>query len=45
MGNNKNNQSIATQDLHLAVSDIKRAIVVSQSRALRMISGQQLSLY
>ena len=45
MGNYKNNQPIAIQDLHLAVSDIKRAIVVSQSRALRMISGQQLSLY
>jgi len=34
-----------TDDLRQAVSDIKRAIVVSQSRALRMISGQQLSLY
>ena len=45
MENNNNNQPIPTKDLHLAVSDIKRAIVVSQSRALRMISGQQLSLY
>ena len=34
-----------TSDLHQAVSEIKRAIVVSQSRALRMISGEQLSLY
>lgn len=34
-----------TTDLHQAVSEIKRAIVVSQSRALRMISGEQLSLY
>lgn len=32
-------------DLRQAVSDIKHAIVVSQGRALRMISGQQLSLY
>lgn len=32
-------------NLRQAVSDIKRAIVVSQSRALRMINGQQLSLY
>lgn len=29
----------------MAVADIKQAIVVSQGRALRMISGQQLSLY
>lgn len=29
----------------MAVAEIKRAIVVSQGRALRMISGQQLSLY
>ena len=34
-----------TADLRQAVSDIKHAIVISQSRALRMISGQQLSLY
>lgn len=34
-----------TSDLRQAVSDIKRAIVVSQSRALRLINGQQLSLY
>ena len=34
-----------TADLRQAVSDIKHAIVISQGRALRMISGQQLSLY
>ena len=39
-----NNIQLST-DLRQAVVDIKRAIVVSQSRALRMISGQQLSLY
>lgn len=38
------NDKICT-DLHQAVSDIKHAIVVSQSRALRMVNGQQLSLY
>lgn len=42
---NDNNNIQLTEDLRQAVSDIKHAIVVSQSRALRMISGQQLSLY
>ena len=42
---NDNNNIQLTSDIRQAVSDIKRAIVVSQSRALRMISGQQLSLY
>ena len=42
---NDNNNIQLTADLRQAVSDIKHAIVVSQSRALRMISGQQLSLY
>ena len=44
MANDNNNIQI-TADLRQAVSDIKHAIVISQSRALRMISGQQLSLY
>jgi len=34
-----------TEELRMAVAEIKRAIVVSQGRALCMISGQQLSLY
>lgn len=38
-------QSCSIDELSQVVSDIKRAIVVSQSNALRMISGQQLSLY
>lgn len=42
---NENKNIQQTSDLQKAVTDIKRAIVVSQSRALRMISGQQLSLY
>lgn len=42
---NENNKIQFASDIRQAVSDIKRAIVVSQSRALRMISGQQLSLY
>lgn len=42
---NENNHIRLTADLRQAVSDIKQAIVVSQSRALRMINGQQLSLY
>lgn len=42
---NENNNIRLTSDLCQAVYDIKRAIVVSQSHALRMISGQQLSLY
>ena len=42
---NENNTPIISNDLRQAVADIKHAIVVSQSRALRMISGQQLSLY
>lgn len=33
------------EEIHQAVFDIKRAILVSQSHALRMICGQQLSLY
>lgn len=41
----KENNNITFEDLHQAVADIKHAIVYSQSRALRMISGQQLSLY
>ena len=45
MNNGNNNMQSLSTDLRQAVSDIKRAIVVSQSRALRMISGQQLSLY
>jgi len=46
MAKNSNNiQPLAINDLSQVVSDIKRAIVISQSRALRMISGQQLSLY
>lgn len=40
-----NISTTATSELSQMVSDIKRAILVSQSRALRMISGQQLSLY
>lgn len=43
MANDKNIKY--TAELRQAVSDIKHAIVVSQSRALRMINGQQLSLY
>ena len=34
-----------TNDITNAVLMIKRAILVSQSRAIRMISGEQLSLY
>ena len=34
-----------TNDIKNAVLMIKRAILVSQSRAIRMISGEQLSLY
>lgn len=43
--NNDTQQTLPTNELIQAVASIKRAIVVSQSRALRMISGEQLSLY
>lgn len=45
MSNDNTNIIPLTTDLRQAVSAIKHAIVVSQGRALRMISGQQLSLY
>ena len=40
----QNNRGL-TQELRQAVSDIKNAILKSQARAARMISGSQLSLY
>ena len=39
------NKSILTAELNQAVQTIKGAILQSQSRAARMISGTQLSLY
>jgi len=42
---NDNRQLMLPEDIRQAVSDIKGAILISQSHALRMISGQQLSLY
>jgi len=44
MHKNMNNNTIST-DLKQAVQTIKTAILQSQSRAVRMISGTQLSLY
>lgn len=40
----QNNRGL-TQELRQAVSEIKNAILKSQARAARMISGSQLSLY
>ena len=42
---NAENKSILTAELKQAVQTIKGAILQSQSRAARMISGTQLSLY
>ena len=45
MNMNAENKSILTAELKQAVQTIKGAILQSQSRAARMISGTQLSLY
>ena len=42
---NIENKSTLTDELSQAVAAIKTAILESQSRALRMVSGMQLSLY
>ena len=41
----QNNNKVLTQELQSAVKTIKTAILQSQARAARMISGSQLSLY
>lgn len=42
---NTESKSISTAELKQAVQTIKTAILQSQGRAARMISGTQLSLY
>ena len=39
------NNNMTSTDLKQAVQTIKTAILQSQSRAVRMVSGTQLSLY
>ena len=41
----EHNNKVITQELRQAVIDIKTAILQSQARAAKMISGSQLSLY
>ncbi len=41
----KEDKNILAEELRQAVQTIKTAILQSQSRAARMISGTQLSLY